>query len=92
MAILRHQQIRVRTGPDGRPRGFHWPTGDRGAGTRERQIAAIHRTWRVRWNWWAEETHRLYYRVETVEGGVYELYQEQAAGRAGCWYLERVWD
>jgi hypothetical protein len=94
MAMLYHRPITVRAGADGRPRSFLWQTGGPAvlAPPGERRIVAIHRTWRVRWNWWAQETHRLYFRVETAESGVYDLYQEQATGQERVWYLERVWD
>jgi hypothetical protein len=96
MAILYHRPVIVRAGSHGVPRSFFWQPRDEGRPSsdpvHQRHIVAIHRAWRVRWNWWAEETHRAYYRVETAGGGVYDLYQEQAPGRERVWYLERVWD
>jgi nucleotidyltransferase/DNA polymerase involved in DNA repair len=45
--------------------------------------------WRLRTGWWAEPTHRYYYLVETSNGAMLEIYQEQ---RDGAWYLTNTHD
>ncbi len=47
-------------------------------------LRAVCSQWRIRTNWWSTPTHRYYYLVETMQGAVLEIYQEQ---RDGSWYL-----
>jgi hypothetical protein len=47
-------------------------------------IRAVCAHWRLRTRWWARTTHRYYYLVETMDGALLEIYQEQEDGR---WWL-----
>ncbi len=53
------------------------------------RIKNIHNRWVIRQNWHRQETHRAYFRVETENKGIYDLYQELGNGQ---WILERVYD
>jgi nucleotidyltransferase/DNA polymerase involved in DNA repair len=70
--------IEVRTGDNGQPVALRrdprpWEA-----------LRAICSHWRLRTNWWSTPVHRHYYRVETLQGAVLDIYQEQGGGG---WYL-----
>jgi uncharacterized protein DUF6504 len=57
---------------------------------RERR-ARIANSWRLAANWWdeARATERVYYRVQTAAGGVYDLYHDLTRD---AWALDRCHD
>lgn len=63
------------------PRHFRW------AGQSYR-VTAVLDCWRDVGAWWEAEPEKTFWRVETQEGGILELWQD-AAGR---WAVYRVWD
>jgi len=54
-------------------------------------ISSVVSTWKIRHTLWDEskEIDRIYFRVQTVSGGSYDLYWDR---RKRTWRLERVWD
>ena len=68
---------------EGRPIAFTW----RGATYHVRVIG----TWRLATRWWERDTavDRVYFRVQTTDQQVFELYRETAAsGKGGRWVLD----
>ncbi|MBO8141871.1 MAG: hypothetical protein H0Z37_06825 [Firmicutes bacterium] len=66
----------------GRLLGFRW----RG---RTRRVVRVIDRWRYLGRWWAGEGEWRFVKVETDDGGVFELYLDVAAGQ---WRLYRVYD
>ena len=64
----------------GCPRSFCWRC-------REYRIARVQDVWKETGRWWAGENEKVFYRVETETGGVYELYTDQER-----WYLYKIYD
>jgi hypothetical protein len=53
-------------------------------------IMEILSTWHLQDKWWStHRSDRLYYRVETPDHGVYELYEDRISG---AWVLDVVQD
>jgi len=54
-------------------------------------VSGIITTWKIRQALWNKggEIDRIYFRVQTVSGGSYDLYWDR---RKRIWRLERVWD
>ncbi len=65
-----------------RPAAFQW----RG---RTYQVARIVDRWRYVGRWWIDEGEWLFIKVETTDGGLFELYFDTAAGE---WRLYRIYD
>ncbi|MBE0466549.1 MAG: hypothetical protein IBX71_04905 [Candidatus Desulforudis sp.] len=70
----------VAADPEGRPRSFGWGRG-------KRRVRRILDAWKETGRWWAGETEKIFYRVETESGGVYELYTDRQD-----WYLYKIYD
>jgi DNA polymerase-4 len=79
----RPRPIAVQMDAEGRPTALR-----RGAGPWE-TVREVYTQWRIRTKWWAEPTHRHYYRLETVGGAVVDVYHEQRDGR---WHLAATKD
>jgi hypothetical protein len=75
--------IAVQMDAEGRPTALR-----RGTGPWE-VVRAVYTQWRIRTKWWAEPTHRRYYRLETTGGVVVDVYHEQGDGR---WHLAATRD
>ncbi|MGI6548105.1 MAG: DUF6504 family protein [Bacillota bacterium] len=82
MSKLVQKQITVLTETGANPRSFRWHD-------RWHHIATVYESWRETGRWWCGEGERVFYRAETVAGGIYELYYD--TGRCQ-WYLYRVYD
>ncbi|MFO7312200.1 MAG: DUF6504 family protein [Bacillota bacterium] len=68
--------------PGGRPARFRWQN-------RTYRIARIIDQWSYLGRWWAGEGEWRFFRVETADGGLFELYLDVAANQ---WRLYRVYD
>lgn len=68
--------------PEPRPTAFQW----RG---RTYQVARIVDRWRYVGRWWIDEGEWLFIKVETTDGGLFELYFDTADGE---WRLYRIYD
>ncbi len=84
MSKIYDEPIAVRTEEAGKPVRFTW----RG---RRYGIKECFSTWRERHSWWKKqgETNKLYMRVETDRGGLYDLCFDVKEHR---WRMYRVWD
>jgi len=81
--LLRPVRIEVVTDEDGRPRSFTW-------GNNSEEVVAICNIWRVDADWWKRRRiARVYYKVETGEGLLCDLYLDETGGE---WYLARIYD
>jgi hypothetical protein len=79
----RPRPIAVRMDEHGQPTALR-----RGNGPWE-AVRAVYAQWRIRANWWAEPTHRRYYRLEIATGIIVEVYHEQ---RDDSWHLTATRD
>ena len=66
----------------GRPRSFRW----RGGLLRVARTAEV---WKDVGCWWEGEGEKVFYRLETTDGRLLEVYLERPAG---IWRLYRVYD
>jgi hypothetical protein len=81
MSRIVDRRVEVVCGPDGRPSRF-----GRGKKNQER-VCRVLDAWKETGRWWAGETEKIFYRVETETGGVYELYTDRQD-----WYLYKIYD
>lgn len=81
MSRIVDRRVEVVCGPDGRPSRF-----GRGKKNQER-VRRVLDAWKETGRWWAGETEKIFYRVETETGGVYELYTDRQD-----WYLYKIYD
>lgn len=72
----------MEVGPGGRPLSFRW----RGL---LRRVARTADVWKDVGCWWEGEGEKVFYRLETTDGRLLELYLDRMAGK---WYLYRVYD
>jgi uncharacterized protein DUF6504 len=79
-----HQPVPVETAPDGKPHTFTW----HGVTYYVRVIGH----WRLATRWWdaGREVDRTYYRVETADHQLFELYCDAAQGHG--WVLDVIQD
>ncbi|MBI4286331.1 MAG: hypothetical protein HY670_10625 [Chloroflexi bacterium] len=75
-------EIEVKTDSDGKPLNLK-------RNGRMHRVLSIYEHWRIADGWWAEEIRRDYFRVETAQGLVYDIYHDLVAGR---WYLSKLRD
>ena len=80
MARLSPEEIKVSSDTRGMPLSL---TRNR---KRER-ITGIYEHWRIADEWWDREIQRDYFRIETSEGVVLDIYHDMAAN---LWYLDRM--
>jgi hypothetical protein len=66
----------------GLPRAFSWH------GRRHVVLEVLER-WRDTGRWWEGEAPRLFFRLETAGGGLWEIYRDEAQG---TWHLYRIYD
>lgn len=80
--MARHvdRPVRVETGPQGLPARFLY----RG---RLRAVRSVVDSWRYAGAWWDGEGERTYYRVEDLQGNLYDLYWRSDTGD---WVLYKV--
>ena len=71
--------IRVRAQSAGRPAWLSW-------GGWSREVVRIFEYWRKETTWWDQPTIRDYYQLETKEGTVLTVFQDDR----GRWYLDRT--
>lgn len=67
---------------NGVPR-FFWRRG------RRYRVLQVLERWRDTGCWWAGEAAKLFWRLETVGGGLWEVYWDTEQDR---WYLYRIYD
>jgi hypothetical protein len=72
----------VATGPGGNPVAFRW------AGGRYR-VREVLDFWRETGRWWEQEAETETWRVDTIEGGVFELVRTPSTG---TWKLYKAYD
>ncbi len=84
MTRLLYPPIRITVVIDsqGRPSSFRWDG-------RRHEVAGICNSWRVDTDWWKRRIARVYYKVETREGLLCNLYLDEVGGE---WYLARIYD
>lgn len=80
--LLTPVKIEVVTDEEGRPRSFTWDNSSE-------EVVAICNSWRVDTDWWKRRISRAYYKVETRDGLLCDLYLDNVKGK---WYLERIYD
>jgi len=83
MSRLIDRPIRVTVAENGHPRRFFW----RGKQYRVRRILEL---WLDIGAWWEGEPEKAFWRVETSEGGIFELYRERQDPQT--WYLYKIYD
>lgn len=76
------RRIRV-SSEDGISPGAFWWRGERYA------VAAVLERWRDTGRWWEGEAPKLFFRLQTPEGGLWEIYLDT---RDKTWYLYKVYD
>lgn len=54
---------------------------------KQERITGIYEHWRVADEWWGREIQRDYFRIETSQGVVLDIYHDMAAN---LWYLDRI--
>jgi len=54
---------------------------------RREKITGIYEHWRIADEWWGREIQRDYFRIETSEGVVLDVYHDVVAN---LWYLDRI--
>ncbi|MBC7347013.1 MAG: hypothetical protein H5U00_06090 [Clostridia bacterium] len=64
------------------PRAFRW----RG---KSYAVLEILEVWRDTGRWWEEEAPKLFFRLRTAGGGLWEIYRDEARG---TWHLYKVYD
>ncbi|MEW6447408.1 MAG: DUF6504 family protein [Bacillota bacterium] len=67
---------------NGVPRSFKW----RG---RRYAVRAVLERWKDTGRWWKGEAPKLFFRVETAGGGLWEIYLDTDQDR---WFLYRIYD
>lgn len=84
MTRLLHHPIKIDVVIDGqgRPSSFRWDES-------HHEVVGICKSWRVDTDWWKRRIARIYYKVETGEGLLCDLYLDEVGGK---WYLERIYD
>jgi hypothetical protein len=76
--------VKVWTDTNGQPKRFVW---------RETTYTGrVLLVWKLRDRWWEPDRHsdRTYYRLETQDHQIFELYQD--AAKDGLWVLARIQD
>ncbi len=79
MTKLYFEPIKVECDEGDRPRLFFWRS-------HAHRVSVLKR-WIVCVDWWRQEVSRQYYRVESDDLGMYEIYRERDR-----WFLERLYD
>lgn len=84
MTRLLRRPIKISVAIDDRggPRSFY------GSGNYY-EVVEVCNTWRVDADWWKRRIARIYYKVETREGLLCDLYLDEVKD---AWYLERIYD
>jgi hypothetical protein len=75
--------LRVLCTPSGRPRLLLW----RG---RRYPVEAVLERWRDVGRWWAGESPKLFFRLQTADGALWEICRD--SGAASAWHLYRLYD
>lgn len=75
------EELRVKL-ENGAPR-FFWRRGRRHA------VLQVLERWRDTGRWWEGEAPKLFFRLETAGGGLWEIYLDTAEDR---WYLYKMYD
>lgn len=70
------------TAASGCPQSFQWRR-------KSYVVSTVLEKWIDTGAWWEGEAEKVFYRLVTHDGGLYELYQERISGR---WYLYKVYD
>jgi len=83
MSRLINNQIRVIASSRGQPKRFFW----RG---KTHQIHRILEIWLDIGAWWQGEQEKIFWRLETDTGGIFELYQEREPEQT--WVLYKIYD
>lgn len=81
MVRLIDRRVPVHAAPDGRPLWFAF----RG----RRRVVRVLDSWREIGEWWDGNGERIVYRVETEDGGVFELDYRPTDGG---WFLYKAYD
>jgi hypothetical protein len=83
MSRLIDKPVRVAASSQGRPRRFFW----RGKSHKIHRVLEI---WLDIGAWWQGEQEKVFWRLETRTGGVFELYHESEDKQT--WFLYKIYD
>ncbi|MDI3317984.1 MAG: DUF6504 family protein [Bacillota bacterium] len=75
--------LRLLCDASGRPKLLYWHGG-------RYPVASILERWKDAGRWWAGESPKLFFRLRTVDGALWEIYRDGDA--PGAWYLYRLYD
>ncbi|TDA66946.1 MAG: hypothetical protein D9V47_11540 [Clostridia bacterium] len=76
------KRIQVNCNDGGPPGSFRW----RG---KKYAVAAVLERWRDTGRWWEGEAPKIFFRLQTPGGGLWEIYLD--TGEA-AWYLYKIYD
>lgn len=76
------KKVDVATDTLNNPSSFHW-------NGQWFEVKSILEHWKDTGTWWKGESEKTFYRVETPEGSLYELYQDITEK---IWFLYRIYD
>lgn len=82
MARLINRQIKVNLNGMNEIKSFRWAAN-------WVPVSLILEVWKDTGSWWNGEAEKTFYRVETDEGSLYELYFDTGNNK---WYLYRIYD
>jgi len=83
MSRLINSPVRVSASSRGHPKRFFW----RG---KTHHIHRILEIWSDIGAWWQGEQEKVFWRLETHDGGIFELYREREDSQT--WYLYKIYD
>lgn len=74
--------VQVELNEKHRPMRFNWHSKDY-------HVRSIQECWRLMGAWWNDEGEQTFFRIQTTEGGTYELCFDHAKSE---WRMSRIYD